>query len=348
MIHRLLTNGDVDEALAALASWPEYRATPLRRLSTGARRVGVAELLYKDESTRFAAGSFKATGAAYAVQRAVEEARMAGEPQPTLCCATDGNHGRAVAWAAARFGCQAVIYLPDHALAERERRIRALGARTVRVGGSYDAAVELARGDAEREGWVVVSDTSDRPDDVGVLRIMAGYAVIVEEILDALGDAPPPTHAFLQAGVGTMAAALVMQLGRRLGGAAPRVVLVEPEAAACVLRSLEANDAAAWIEGDLHTSMDCLAAGRVSAAAWPVLCEWVDGVIAIDDATCAAALAAAAGGGLGQPLDVGPSGIAGFAGLLAAGSSDAARAAFDLDGGSRVLVIGTEEALAGR
>lgn len=344
LVRRLIPDDDVQRALVALRAWPEHRPTALRRLTAAARRARVDEVLYKDESKRFGAGSFKAAGAAYAVQCAVAEARAAGIPRLTLCCATDGNHGRAVAWAARRCGCDAVVYLPAHARPERERRIRALGASTVSVEGNYDTAVERVRRDAERNGWILISDTSEDAADPGTLRVMCGYALIVDEIVDQLGESSAPTHVFLQAGVGTMAAAVSAELARRLGPDTPRVVVVEPERAACVLPSLEAGRPVA-AAGALDTLMDCLAAGRVSATAWPILREWVDGALAISDSVCAAALREARAGGFGEPLDAGPSGIAGLAGLLAAAENDDARASFALNEASRVLLIGTEESL---
>jgi diaminopropionate ammonia-lyase len=141
-----------------------------------------------------------------------------------------------------------------------------------------------------------------------------------------------------------MAAAVIAQLARRLGAAAPRVVIVEPASAACVLSALEA-DAPRLTEGSLETLMDCLAAGRVSLAAWPILRAWADAAIALDDATCAHALDAARAGALGLTLDVGPSGIAGLAGLLALADAPDLRASLGLDARARVLVIGTEESL---
>ena len=341
-----MTHFDSARAVAELRAWPEYRETPLRPLAGAATRAGVARVWYKDESTRFGVGSFKAAGAAYAAHLAVADARAAGQAAPVLCCASDGNHGRAVAWAARREACEAVVYLPDHALNERVRRIEALGARTVRVDGDYDDAVERIRDDARRNGWLLVADTSADPEDVGVLRVMAGYGLIVDEIvaqLEALGAAPP-THAFLQAGVGTMAAAVAAELARRFPGRAPRIVVVEPESAPCVLRSLAA-DAPTAIDGPLDTLMDCLAAGVVCAAAWPILRERATHALAIADDACARVLDDARNGRFGEPLDAGPSGIAGLAGLLTLPAD--VRAAVDLDERSRVLVIGTEEGIRG-
>lgn len=344
LIRDLLPDGDVARAVGTLRSWREHRATPLVRLPAAAAEAGVADVLYKDESTRFGAGSFKAAGAAWAASLVVEDARRAGEARPVFACATDGNHGRAVAWAARRFGCEAIVYLPHHALPERERRIRALGARTLHVDGEYDEAVARVQVDAAREGWRLVSDTSDAARDEGNLRIMAGYALMIEEVLDAIREEEPPTHVFLQAGVGTLAAGVVAQLGRRLGDATPRCVVVEPTRAPCVLRSLDAR-ALSNVDGPLDTAMDCLAAGRVSVTAWPILHGWVEAALAIEDEAATRAVEALRSARYGAAVETAPSGAAGLAGLLAAASNENARGRLGLSPTSRVLVIGTEEAL---
>ena len=344
MVRALLPDAEVGRALATLRTWPEYRPTPLVSLPGAARRARVEHVVYKDEASRFGAGSFKAAGAAWALTAALEDARAAGIERPTFACATDGNHGRAVAWAAQRAGVDAVVYLPHHALPERARRIEALGARIVRIEGDYDEAVERVQADARARGWIVVSDTSDASADVGNLRVITGYALIVEEVLDQLPAEAVPTHVFLQAGVGTLAAGIIAQLARRLGAAAPRVVVVEPERAPCVLRSLE-RVAPTPVQGPLDTAMDCLAAGRVASTAWPLLDAWVDGAIAVSDEAARAAVAALGSGELGAAVATAPSGAAGLTGLLELARNDDARGPLGLSDTARVLVIGTEEAL---
>ena len=344
LIRALLSDGDASRAVGTLRSWPEHRATQLLNMNGAARKARVAEVLYKDESERFGVGSFKAAGAAWATAAALAEGRRSSDLGVVVACATDGNHGRAVAWAARRFGCQAVVYLPSHALPERERRILALGARTVRVDGDYDEAVARVQEDAARLGWLLVSDTSDAPGDTGNLRVIAGYALIVEETLDVLAHQPLPTHVFLQAGVGTLAAGIIAQMARRLEAAAPRFVVVEPEAAPCVVESLELGERVP-VGGSLETAMDCLAAGRVSATAWPMLRAWVDGGVTIDDALATATVAALRSGAFGPAVATGPSGAAGLAGLLAVSEDADARDRLGLSETSRVLVIGTEDAL---
>lgn len=344
-VRALLSDDDVISALETLRAWPDYVATPLRRLPGAAARTRVASVSYKDEGTRFGAGSFKAAGAAWALSAALADARRAGIAHPVFACATDGNHGRAVAWAARRHGAEAVVYLPHHALPERERRIRALGARTVKLDCDYDEAVLRVRADAGRHGWIVVSDTSDAPADAGNLRVMAGYALIVDELLEQLGRAAWPTHVFLQAGVGTLAAGIIAELARRMDADVPRFVIVEPTGASCVLRSLAAGEPTP-VAGPLDSAMDCLAAGHVSATAWPILHALAAAAIAIDDAKAEAAVAALSGGELGAVVHTAPSGAAGLAGLLELAANEDARASLGLSEAARVVVIGTEEALA--
>src|SRR5690606_22383577 len=221
-----------------------------------AAKMGVQNVYYKDESTRFGLGSFKALGGAYAVTRLLlrEVERQTGQQglvaedlqRPefksiianiTVCCATDGNHGRSVAWGAHNTGCRCVIYIHETVSTGREEAIAAFGARVVRVPGNYDDAVRRAAEDAAAHGYFVVSDTS-YPGYMDVPRdVMQGYSVMVEEALDQLGDAAPPTHVFIQAGVGGLAAAVAAHLWETLGPARPRIIVVEPEKADCLYQS---------------------------------------------------------------------------------------------------------------
>ena len=344
LVRELLSDEAVQVALDTLRAWPDCAPTPLVALPVAAARSHAGSVVNKDEGARFGAGSFKAAGAAWALGAALADARRAGIAQPVFACATDGNHGRAVAWAARRHGVEAVVYLPHHALPERERRIRALGARTVRLDCDYDEAVERVSADAAGNGWIVVSDTSAAPADAGNLRVMAGYALIVDEVFAQMERDAPPTHVFLQAGVGTLAAGIIAQFVRRMEDAAPRFVVVEPAAAPCVLHSLAAGVPTA-IEGPLDSAMDCLAAGRVSATAWPILRDHAAAAVAIEDDAALRTVAALRDGSLGAVVQTAPSGAAGLAGLLALAGDEDARASLGLSEAARVLVIGTEEAL---
>lgn len=187
----ILSLAALAEARAEIAAWPGYAPTPLRDLPGLAREAGVGTIRYKDEAGRFGLGSFKALGGAYAVQRLLRrpgsshgtsEGTLAGAL--TVTCATDGNHGRAVAWGARTFGCRCVIYLHERVSAGRERAIAALGAEVRRTAGTYDDAVRQADADARRHGWHVVSDTSYPGYEDIPREVMQGYGVLVAEALD--------------------------------------------------------------------------------------------------------------------------------------------------------------------
>jgi len=155
-----------EEARREISQWPGYGTTPLRPLVEVASELGVAEVLLKDESGRLGQGSFKSLGGAYAAAMKLRD--LAPGSRVTLACATDGNHGRSVAFAASRLGCDAVVYMHENALEYKAEAIRQLGARVVRTPGVYDDSVRMVKADAEREGWLLISDTSD-PNDLTVM-----------------------------------------------------------------------------------------------------------------------------------------------------------------------------------
>lgn len=371
---RLLTREGAAAAAAEIQAWSDYAATPLRSLPGLARAAGIAGIWYKDEANRFGVGSFKALGGAYGVQRVLQrtlhehhgveasveelvEGRYRELTQAlVVTCATDGNHGRAVAWGARRFGCRAVIYLPQHAHPERAAAIAALGAEVVMVDGSYDDAVDRAIRDAEsvnrltngpgaadpRRDRLLVADTGD-PDTAPVaLDVMHGYTVITREVLDQLSAGELPTHVFVQAGVGGLAAAVIAPLWWRFGPDRPVTVVVEPTRAACLMAAAEAGRPHR-IAGDIDSFMACLSAGEASGAAWPVVGEGADAFLAIPDEGARDAMRAMIRGDFGdERVQVGESGVAGVAGLLALAEKAAWRGAVGLGPDARVLVIGTE------
>jgi diaminopropionate ammonia-lyase len=336
----ILDEAGFEAARRAIRSWPGYAPTPLRRLDGLARAAGLGAIFLKDESGRFGLGSFKALGGGYAVAHAVEN----HGPRITVTCATDGNHGRAVAWGAARFGCRCVIFVHEGVSVGRRRAIEAFGAEVRVVPGTYDDAVRRSAEVAAAEGWVLVSDTSWEGYEAIPREVMQGYAVMAEEALDQLADAPPPTHAFLQGGVGGLAAAVAARLDRRFGPDRPRIVVVEPERAACLLASCRAGRPVA-VEGDLDTVMAGLACGEPSLLAWRVLDELAHAFLAIPDHAAVQVMRLLAEGvGGDPPLVVGESGVAGLAGALAAAACPVLAEPLGLGPQSRVLVIGTEGA----
>ena len=387
-------------ARAEISSWPGYRATPLRAADRLAGRLGVEAVWVKDESGRFGLGSFKALGGGYGVRSVVggggdlrgavgaDASAGAGRGREgsgpagiTVTCASDGNHGRAVAWGARMFGCDAVVYLPAHVTEARAEAIRSLGARVVRVDGEYDDAVARADRDARERGWTVISDTSYEGYMEIPRVVMVGYTIMVEEVLsilrawqsmtgpsvpthlDSAGERGrgrrgvggagkrrevarpglPPTHVFIQGGVGGLAAAVIGHLWARLGPDRPVAVIVEPVEADGLLRSARAGKPAAS-RGSLHTVMAGLSCRAISPLAWEVVGAGAHAFMTVADEGVPGVMREAAQGELGEPFEGGESGVAGLLGLIEVARDGERRRAIGLDERSRVLVFNTEGA----
>jgi diaminopropionate ammonia-lyase len=324
-----------------ITGWPGYAPTPLVALPGLARALGLNSLRYKDERGRFGLKSFKALGGAYAVRRVLERV---GRParEVTVTCATDGNHGRSVAWGARLFGCNCVIFIHATVSEGRAEAIRRYGAEVVRVQGNYDDAVRHAAAEAAKHGWFVVSDTSYEGYRDVPIDVMHGYGVMAAEIFRQLPAGEVPTHVFVQVGVGALAAAICASFWLEWGPGRPRFIAVEPERADCLVRSIEAGQPVV-VHGDLETVMAGLACGEVSELAWAILREGSDAAIAIGDDFALAAVRAFANPRDGDPVIVaGETGGAGLAALLAVQDRADLRAQLGFDRASRVLLLGSE------
>ncbi|AMA59847.1 pyridoxal-phosphate dependent enzyme [Bradyrhizobium sp. CCGE-LA001] len=328
---------------------PAYSPTPLLNLPALANRLGVAQVLAKDEGRR-TLGSFKSLGGTYAGLRAL--ARASGmqvadllgtrpKGQPTLICASDGNHGLAVA-AAARFaGATARVFLHEGVPHARARRIENQGAEIVWVLGTYDDAVDAAAAAACQGPSILVADTTDDPNDPIVCDVMAGYGVAAAEIQNQVDFARHgrPTHVFIQAGVGGLAAAVAEGLSGWLSPPG-HFVSVEPESAACVAPALAAGRPI-QVEGDLRTSAEMLSCGRASAPAIAVLRRHGARPITVSEAELVDAVRLLSA----YDLATTTSSAAGLAGAMAALARPSHTSDLGLDGRSRILVLLTERAL---
>jgi diaminopropionate ammonia-lyase len=317
---RLLANplaGPLERALppeAALAfhrSLPNYAPTPLVDAQTAAEALGVARVLVKDESSRLGLPSFKILGASWAVHRALQE--RGGRPR--IACATDGNHGRAVARVARQQGLEVTVFVPANMIAARRDAIAREGARVEVVDGSYDEAVE----GAAATGALVIQDTGWPGYEHVPGWIVEGYGTIGAEI-----DHEPDVVA-VQIGVGSFAAAMV----RRFAGA--RIIGVEPVDAACALASAAAGELVE-VPGPHDSVMAGLNCGRASITAWPVVSRGIEAFAAVSDDRAREAVRLLARDG----VTAGESGAAGLAGLLAF------RDELALSRTDTVLVINTE------
>ncbi|MEZ0470769.1 pyridoxal-phosphate dependent enzyme [Luteimonas salinilitoris] len=335
------------------ADWTEYRRTRLVELPGLARLAGVGRVFVKAEWERNL-GNFKSLGGMLAGLRALARAAGArsirallaagasGARLPRLVCASDGNHGLAVAAAAARAGAGSRIYLPESVAGTRADRIEVLGGEVIRVSGTYDDAVSAAVAAAFSGDGLLVPDTSADVHDQVVGDVMAGYAVMTGEIAAQLREhaGARPTHLFVQAGVGGLAAAMAEGL-HGVMRAPNRLLVVEPESADCVSRALSAG-APVRIAGDLHTCADMLSCGLASAPALEVLLRHAAESVLVGEERLRDAVDVLRDTG---GVETTPSGAAGLAGLLDVAPHPVLRDRHRLDADSHVLLVVTEGAI---
>lgn len=365
---RPLTEADAETLGVAAAQEVErflhqrenHRVTPLHALPALARELGVGAVHVKDEGQRLGLGSFKALGGAYAVIRLLleEAGRQLGRsvdiaelhsPEVrqiaagmTFACATDGNHGRSVAQGAQLVGARSVIFVHAGVSAGRVEAIARFGARMVRVEGSYDESVAESARVSEREGWTIVSDTSWPGYERIPGLVMQGYTALLREALAQLPE--PPSHVFVQAGVGGIAAALAGHLAILFGERRPRFVVVDPARAACIFETAKAGHPVAVPHGE-PTVMAMLDCNEPSLIAWRILSRFADGFMTVEDEEAVAVMNRLARPSGGDPAIVaGESGGAGLAGAIQAAGDPAIRQQLGLDASSRIFVVNTEGA----
>lgn len=353
----LAAAADVEAQLARRA---DHRPTPLHALPALASELGVAGVFVKDEGHRLGLGSFKALGGSYAVIRLViEEAeRRLGRSldlndldQPevraiagamTFGCATDGNHGRSVAMGARLVGARSVIFVHAGVSEKRIEAIAHYGAEIVRVAGTYDDSVHEATRVCGENGWTVVSDTSWPGYEYIPGLVMQGYTALLGEALRQMKE--PPTHVFVQAGVGGIAAATAGHLALRYGAERPYFVVVDPARAACLYESAKAGQPVKVPHGE-PTIMAMLECYEPSLVAWRILSRVADAFMTVDEEDAVSVMnRLARPKGADPAIVAGESGGVGLAGLLAVARDPALREALGLTAQSRVFVINTEGA----
>lgn len=341
-------------ALAEIQQWQGYAQSELRSLTPLAQALGLSAVRYQDESQRFGLGSFKALGGAYAVMRylsshlqvSIDEIRTGQHREAvaglTVATATDGNHGRSVAWGAEQAGCACKIYIHAHVSPGRQAAMEAFGAEVIRIDGDYDQSVRLCAQEAEANGWQVISDTSYGEYREVPCDVMAGYSVIASEVLSVMQS--PPSHVIVQAGVGGLAAAVAARFWMALGQDRPRVIVVESERAACIIASLRAGKSVTVpvIEETVMAGLSC---GEPSEVAFEILAQVTDAAVTIADGQVPPMMHAMAQGLVGEEaIESGECGVPGVIALAAICQDPELKQALGLNDQSQVLVIGCEGA----
>lgn len=286
-----LSHEEINKVRQFISSFKEYKPTPLHNLANLAQETGVKKIWVKDESYRFGLNAFKVLGGSYAIGKFLSKKLDIDITELSfekLCSqeikerigdlvfvsATDGNHGRGVAWAANRLRQKSVIFMPKGSAQARLESIRNEGAEAFITDYNYDEAVEYAKEYAEKHNGVMVQDTAWEGYEEIPAWIMQGYATIADEISEQLKEqnVEKPTHIFLQAGVGSFAASIQGYYSSKFGKQGPISVIVEPENAACIFRSASINDGIPYsVKGDLDTIMAGLACGIPNTIGWNIL-----------------------------------------------------------------------------
>ncbi|MBP8747466.1 MAG: diaminopropionate ammonia-lyase [Brachymonas sp.] len=365
---------ELGKALAFHRTMPGYAPTPLVSLGQLASKLGVGGIYVKDESHRFGLNAFKVLGGAYALgchiaQRLgtdiaqlpfevmTSEAVRKQLGEVVFATTTDGNHGRGVAWTARQLKQKAVVYMPQGASAERLNAIRSEGATAEILPMNYDAAVRYTAELAQRHGWQVVQDTAWPGYEQIPLWIMQGYGTLMLEAMEQLHAlapaqvsqaAPqPPTHIIVQAGVGSLAAAVQAYVVAAYGANRPKLIVAEARAADCIYRSaMQQSGEAVAVGGDLDTVMAGLSCGEASATGWQILRDYSDAFASCPDYVAARGMRM-----LAAPLPGDASVVSGESGAVTLGllsllmqspALASERAALGLDASSRVLVLSTE------
>ena len=351
------------KARAFHQSFPTYEPTPLVRLDAMAKESGVAGIYVKDESFRFGLNAFKALGGSYAVGKYIAQklGKDIGEltfaeiisdqvrrelGDITFITATDGNHGRGVAWTARQLRQKCVVYMPKGSAQERLENIRAQGAEATITDLSYDDAVQKASEDAKRNGWVLIQDTAWPGYETVPTWIMQGYTTLGLEIMEQLGQVKP-THVFLQAGVGALSGAIDAFLADFYGDKRPVITIVEPNKADCIYRTAKANDGKLHaVTTEMNTIMAGLACGVPCTIGWEILKNHADYYVSMPDYVAAKGMRIL-GNPAGTDMKVisGESGAAGFGfamELLLNKECENLKNQIGLDENSVILCISTE------
>ena len=361
-LDKILSPSLCADAITEISQWQNYQTTPLHNLDNLAKQINIARIDYKDESTRFGLGSFKSLGGAYAVLIELQKKLQSqlghtitlqdirnGKYQQilkpiTIVTATDGNHGRSVAWGCQSFGCACKIYIHAEVSEGRKIAMEKYGAEVIRIQGNYEDSVQQAE-KSRANGWLLVSDTSYSGYTEIPRYVMAGYTTMIDEVIkQSPSSQSTPSHIFVQGGCGGLPAAICAYLWFSLNEKRPRFIVVEPKLADCLMQSA-INERATLIDIQEESIMAGLSCGEVSHIGWDILSQGSQDFITIDDELIAPTMQALATDACSQTAIVGgESAVAGLSALMAITQNPSLQNSLDLNENSHVLILGTEGA----
>ena len=325
---------NINDAFDVISKWENYIPTPLLKLTKLSKRLKLNNVFYKDESKRFHLKSFKALGGAYAVEKITK-----GNKDKIVTTATAGNHGRSVAWGSQRLGLKSKIFISEHVSESRKNEMEKLGAEVTRVKGNYEKSLEECILQANRNGWEIIQDVAWENYEIVPKLTMAGYSVMIKEISNQTDQYI--THIFLQAGVGGMAAGVISGIAKYFKRI-PKIIIVEPENADCVLKSVE-KGSLQKIDIKKESIMGGMSCGEVSLVPWQILKESVDNCSTVSDKYVAKTVAMLKNKIFSDEKIVGGEcSTPGIISLIASSEDNKIKKKLELNESSNVLLIGCE------
>ena len=330
-----LSKEDIDEAYLNISSWKGYSPTPLIELNKLSKELHLNKIFYKDESKRFDLKSFKALGGAYAVEKISK-----GNKEIVVATATAGNHGRSVAWGAKRLGLKCKIFISEFVTDARGKVMSDLGADVIKVKGNYENSLIECIKRSTQNNWQIVQDVAWKDYTVVPKYTMAGYTVMMKEIVDQIKK-NKISHIILQAGVGGMAGAMIAGVARYLENI-PKIIVVEPESAACVLESVKTGKIEK-IDIKRESLMGGMSCGEVSLVPWEILKSSIKYCISLPDDNIAKTMKLLGNANLSNnKIIAGENAVPGIISLIAICEDEKKKEKIQLDKDSNILLIGCE------
>ena len=334
-ILKLISKNEIDDAYNIISKWDGYSPTPLISLNKLSKELNLNNIFYKDENKRFNLKSFKALGGAYAVEKVTK-----GNKDIVVATATAGNHGRSVAWGARRLGLKCKIFISEFVSDARGQAMADLGADVVKVKGNYEQSLIECIKQSTENNWQIVQDVAWKDYMQVPTYTMAGYTVMMKEIIDQI-NSEKISHIILQAGVGGMAGAMVAGIARYLDNV-PVTLVVEPDSAACVLESIKTGKIEK-IDIKRESLMGGMSCGEVSLVPWEILKNSVKHCISLPDDDIAKTMKLLGNSGFSdEPIIAGENSVPGVISLIASCEDHNLKQKLELDKNSNVLVIGCE------
>ena len=330
-----ITKEQIDEAYLTISEWDSYRPTPLLLLNKLSKELNLNKIYYKDESKRFDLKSFKALGGAYAVEKVTK-----GKKDIIVSTATAGNHGRSVAWGAKRLGLKCKIFISEYVSDARGKAMELLGADVVKVKGNYEQSLIECIKQSTENNWQIVQDVAWKDYMLVPTLTMAGYSVMMKEIVDQINN-EKITHIFLQAGVGGMAGAMVAGAARYLENV-PIMIVVEPDSAACVMESIKSGKIK---KIDIHREslMGGMSCGEPSLVPWKILKKSVNNCISLPDDDIGKTMKLCANASFGDDnIIAGENSAPGIISLIASCNDENIKNKLNLNSNSNILLVGCE------